>query len=118
VLVHPGNFEGTRCGASSSPAGRGVLAVPYDIPHRPVTKRQEALGTRLSPFLSTLYSYYNALLTRVYSVWWCAAFFSPALATGTRKPLTPHQIRRSHAPAHPGCPPPAYLAGKSTAGPA
>ena len=46
MLAHTGNFEGARRGCASTEGG-GVHAVPYDIPHSSVAKRQETLGTHI-----------------------------------------------------------------------
>lgn len=111
MLVHPGNAEGARCGTWGEHAGQGVLAVPYDIPHRPNTKREDALGTRLTP--SLFRTLFLALGRR------CAALFSPALPARTSIPLTPRQTNYPHPQVHPRFPlPAALLAGRSATGPA
>lgn len=108
MLAHTGNFEGARRWAGcASTEGRGVLAVPYDIPHSSVAKRQETLGTHILrksppslPLLDT-----TVLLTCVsYFQWWCPAFLSPALATNTSVPRPTFPTRYSRV--RPASPPP------------
>src|SRR5258708_6087642 len=104
MLAHPGNFEDARRRRYASPARRRVYAVPYDIPHRTVAKRQDVLGTHI-------YTNSNLLLTLANS---CLhfnnggpAFLSPTLATSTS---IPHPTHPTHYPPVYHASPPALMA--------
>ena len=73
MLAHTGNVEGA-CHWCTSNEGGSVHAIPYDIPHSSVAKRQETLGTHIlrSPLpslvldttvLLTFVSYFNGAVS-------------------------------------------------------
>ena len=114
MLVHTGNFEGARRRRCVSVEGGGVLAVPYDIPHSSVAKRQETLGTHVhnqSPFsllfrLLTCVLYFNAAVQPFFRPPWPQALaylallvrhFIPLSILGLLQPSWPkNQLRVVH----------------------
>jgi hypothetical protein len=116
MLAHTGNFESARCWCAPTEGG-SVLAVPYDIPHSSVAKRQETLGTHILHYPSLPPSLpfcgrYSTPNVRLLLQRWCPAFLSPALATNTSVPRPTRPTR--YSPLHPASPPP-LLAYKSAA---